>query len=80
MAIGQIYLNEKEEEIIKRYVKEWNIPKYEAIRKIIEEFDKLKEAERKIIKEFDKLKKEFDEMKGGNKKDVQEKEEGHTDN
>jgi len=59
MAIGQIYLNEKEEEIIKRYVKEWNIPKYEAIRKIIEEFDKLK---RRL------------------QEDVQEKEEGHTDN
>ena len=66
MAIGQIYLNEEEEKIIQKYVKLWNIPKYEAIRKIIEEFDKLK--------------KEFNELKGGNKKDVQEKEEGHTDN
>lgn len=59
MAIGQIYLNEEEEKIVQKYVKLWNIPKYEAIRKIIEEFEKLK---------------------GEIKKDVQEKEEGHTDN
>lgn len=51
MAIGQIYLNDEEEKIVSKYVKLWNVPKYEAIRKIIEEFDKLK-------KELDKNKEE----------------------
>jgi len=47
MALTQIDFDEKEEEIISKYSKKWNLNKPKTIKKIVKEFEKNDKLERR---------------------------------